>query len=61
MMCVQAKYDGNLRFAVYGTASAQEVGSSRGSCWVKPPPTNCGILGIYKDLNMTTITSSGHY
>ena len=29
--------------------------------WVGPPPTNSGILGIYKDLNITTITSCGHY
>ena len=29
--------------------------------WVGPPPTNSGILGMYKDLNMITITSCGHY
>ena len=29
--------------------------------WVGPPPTNGGLLGIYKDLNLITITSCGHY
>ena len=29
--------------------------------WVGPPPTNSGILGIYKDLNIITITPCGHY
>ena len=29
--------------------------------WVGPPPTNSGILGIYKDPNIITITSCGHY
>ena len=29
-------------------------------CWVEPPPTSTGILGIYKDPNMITITSCGH-
>ena len=29
--------------------------------WVGPPATNSGILGIYKDLNVITITSCGHY
>ena len=28
--------------------------------WVGPPPTNSGILGIYKDLNIVTISSCGH-
>ena len=27
---------------------------------VGPPPTNSGILGIYKDPNIITITSCGH-
>ena len=31
------------------------------ACWVRPPPTNSGILGIYKDLNLITIISCGHY
>ena len=29
--------------------------------WVGPPPTNSGILGIYKDPSIITITSCGHY
>ena len=28
---------------------------------VGPPPTNSAILGIYKDHNIISITSSGHY
>ena len=29
--------------------------------WVGPPPTNSGILGIYKDPNTITVTTCGHY
>ena len=29
--------------------------------WVGPPPTDSGILGIYKDLEIIAITSCGHY
>ena len=44
-----------------------EVGLSEGHpnhaqvLWVGPPPTNSGILGIYKDPSTITITSRGHY
>ena len=36
----------------------------RGYCiihWVGPPPTKSGILGIYKDPSIITITSWSHY
>ena len=29
--------------------------------WVGPPPTNRGMLGIYKDPHILTLTSCGHY
>ena len=29
--------------------------------WVGPPPTNSSILGTYKDPNIITIGSRGHY
>ena len=29
--------------------------------WVGPPTTNSGILGIYRDPNIITISSCGHY
>ena len=38
-----------------------EVTHNMGIYWAGPPPTNSGILGIYKDLNIITIISRGHY
>ena len=34
---------------------------SFGIDWVRPPRTNSGILGIYKEPNIISITSCGHY
>ena len=28
--------------------------------WVGPPPATSGMLGIYEDLNLVTISSCGH-
>ena len=46
--------------ALFSTlATAMNITSS--ITWVGPPPTDSGILGICKDLDIITITSCGHY